>query len=179
MSDNTETVKEYCVDRGYFVSIHRDTNINGCTAIFPSQSIFKDNMVGCTAFYEVNDLGINCYYASDDGDTSQTNLQCPEYSRRILIFSDILAKTLSLNISPKLIVSYDAEGQEITKKGFLGCLAPPAEDKQQELEDYFATIFYRFLSDPDADYSELASRHGVEHGYNLLTLPSLRKEFEQ
>ena len=171
--------KNYCIDRGYFVSVHQDPNINACSVVFPSQTIFKNNTVGCTIYYEITTLGIEYYSISDGGAANQASIECPDYAKRVLIFSDVLSKTFALDISPKLIVSYDYHGDEIDENGFMSCLKAPTNEKDIELENYFASLFYKFLSDQDVDYSDIAKKHGIEQGYNLLTLPFLRKDFEQ
>ena len=82
-----------------------------------------------------------------------------------------------LNISPKLIVCYDENGNKVEDKKFINCLEPP-KGADRELEEKFAKIFYKHLSNPDMDYSNLARLYEVEQGYNLLTLPFLKKDFE-
>ena len=178
MNDINKQTKSYCIERGYFVSVYQDRNINGCTAVFPARTIFKNKTVESTSFYEITKLGIEYFYMSDNGETKQANIECPDYSKRVLIFSDVLSKTLALGMSPKLIVSYDFNHDEIKEEGFMSCLNAPVNETDIELEGYFGNLFYKFLSDPDTDYSDIAKKHGVEQGYNLLTLPFLRKDFE-
>ena len=175
--DNFSTIRNYCVENGYYVSVHKDENINGCTAIFPETNIYNACVSGCITFYELSDLGIEYYCSYHDGGTKMSRMECPDYSKRILVFHDILKKTFALGMSPKLVICYDEHNNTLKDEGFINCLNPPPE-ADEELENSFVDIFYRFLSDPDKDYSSLARMNNVEQGYNLLKLPFLKQDIE-
>jgi hypothetical protein len=172
-----EDARDYCVEYGYFVSVNKDSNINGCMAIFPERLVYNNPIEGKITFYEITNVGVEYYCSYGDGANKTSSVECPEYSKRILIFQDILKKAFELNISPKLIVCYDENGNKVEDKKFINCLDPP-EGADRELEEKFAKIFYKHLSNPDMDYSNLARLYEVEQGYNLLTLPFLKKDFE-
>jgi len=178
MSDVVKEAIRYCSRRDYFVSVHRNPDTNACLSVFPSQTIFRNKIEGCSIFYEITNVGLQYAYMSDDGKQETSTLECPEYTRRILVFQDLLNRTLAMGMSAKLILYYDAAGVEIDNEGFASCLSGPTDEYERDLEDNFATMFYYFLSNPDKDYSNMAQKCGVGVGYNLLTLPFLRKEFE-
>jgi hypothetical protein len=178
MSDIVQEAIKYCSRRDYFISVHRNPETNACLAVFPSQTIFHNKIEGCSIFYEITNVGLEYAYVSDDGRQETNTLECPEYSRRILVFQDILNRTFSMGISTKLILYYDIDGAEIDNEGFASCLNGPIDEYERELENSFSNMFYYFLSNPDKDHSKLAQKYGVGVGYNLLTLPFLRKEFE-
>lgn len=178
MSDVVKEAIRYCSRRDYFVSVHKNPEANACLAVFPSQTIFRNKVEGCSIFYEITNVGLEYAYVSDGGKQETSVLECPEYAKRILVFQDFLNRTLAMGMSAKLILYYDTAGVEIDNEGFASCLSGPADEHERDLEDNFATMFYYFLSNPDKDYSNMAQKCGVGVGYNLLTLPFLRKEFE-
>jgi hypothetical protein len=178
MSDIIQEAVKYCTQQDYFISVHKDSDKNGCLAIFPSQTIFHNRSEAYSIFYEITNIGLKYFYTIDGNEPKVTELECPEYSRRVLIFQDLLNRALGLSISTKLILYYNEKGEEVDTEGLISCLNGPVDEHERELEDNFANLFYYFLSNPDKDYSSLAQRCGIGSGYNLLTLPFLRKDFE-
>ena len=75
--------------------------------MFPSQTIFRNKVEGCSIFYEITNVGLEYAYVSDGGKQETSVLECPEYAKRILVFQDFLNRTLAMGMSAKLILYYD------------------------------------------------------------------------
>ena len=127
MSDVVKEAITYCSRRDYFVSVHKNPETNACLAVFPSQTIFRNKIEGCSIFYEITNVGLEYSYVSDEGKQETCTLECPEYARRILVFQDFLNRTLAMGMSAKLILYYDAGGVEIENEGFASCLSGPVD----------------------------------------------------
>ena len=81
-----EDARDYCVEYGYFVSVNKDSNINGCMAIFPERLVYNNPIEGKITFYEITNIGVEYYCSYGDGTNKTSSVECPEYSKRILIF---------------------------------------------------------------------------------------------
>ena len=74
-----EDARDYCLEYGYFVSVNKDSNINGCMAIFPERLVYNNPIEGKITFYEITNVGVEYYCSYGDGANKTSSVECPEY----------------------------------------------------------------------------------------------------
>ena len=182
MSKNFDEIKDYCMDKDYFISVYENNDGKSCFAVFPQSSIYKEPISASQVIYEITNTGISYISHNIDEEdvyASDANIDCPEYARRLVVFHDIIVKAARLRISPKLIIFFDSDGKEIDEGNFNTILNSPKLQEDIDLEDKLAKVYFEYLEDTSKDLSSLAEEYGVTHGYNMITLPFLRKDFEE
>jgi|LUMV01.1.fsa_nt_gb hypothetical protein len=171
-----EQIKNFFKKNDYYVRVFTSPDKKNCIAEFPERTAIKPWIDGKTCLYSIEGDGILYFrsgFPSSKGDLDlveekSLHLDCPAYSRRIIIFNDILKSTLAIGLPISLILFCDSNGEEIPDVGgFVDILTPPETEEDILLEEKLAEVYYMNLSD-SADYSDLAEKNKVEHGYRLL-----------
>jgi hypothetical protein len=174
-----DEIKNFFKQNDYYVRVSSSRDKKSCMAEFPERTAIKPWVDGKTCLYSIEGDGILYFrsgFPSIEGsldlvEEKSLQLDCPAYSRRIIIFNDILMNTLIIGLPISLILFCDNDGEEISDMAsFVDILIPPENEEDVQLEEKLAEVYYMNLSSP-SDYSDIAKENEVEHGYRLLKDP--------
>ncbi len=178
-SDLSE-VKKFFKKNEYYVRVSSSFDKLSCIAEFPARTVIKPWIDGKTSLYSIETKGITYFSSSfpsvdtdlDLIEEKNKQLDCPTYSRRIIIFSDIVTNAARVGLTASFIFFTDSNGDELSEEcSFIDILDPPETEEDKDLEVALADLFYRGLQDPTADYTKEAEQRSVGSGYKLLTNP--------